>query len=223
MIHDDPVLSAIDKEIAGLEAQLAESVPPNPFCCLIHDKDGALSNAEEAVAAIEAEYEARESGKPSKYAVIAPRIKDAVVEALAAAHPANFERGRLGMLCRVIVASHRRDEAVPVPQEGDGPPSPGARMDDAAHPSLHPSLHPSSKPTQTPSARSLVTPAGRRSFWARPTKRRCGSHTDRRACDAGLPCHLWVEDDRPIGNFAPPFPNHPALSLSAMICVPLLY
>jgi hypothetical protein len=45
----------------------------------------------------------------------------------------------------------------------------------------------------------------------------------RRACDAGIPAHLWVEDDTPIANFAPPFPNHPALSLSAMICVPLLY
>jgi hypothetical protein len=126
----DPVLTAMDKEIAALEWQLADSTPPNPFCYLVADEPGALTSVGEAISAIEAEVEARNSGKSHRYTVIMPYIQDAVVDALAAAHPKHFDRGRLGVICRVVVDSRMRHAAVPEAREDAGPLSVVGRLDD---------------------------------------------------------------------------------------------
>lgn len=44
---DAPILAALDKEIAGLEARLAETEPPFPFTFIVDDAPDALAEIEE--------------------------------------------------------------------------------------------------------------------------------------------------------------------------------
>jgi hypothetical protein len=84
----DPVLRQIDSEISALEAQLADTVELPPFCYVVHSEEAALSDVARAVAAIDAEQEARTNGGAIRRSVtIVPGIKDAVEEVLAAKHP----------------------------------------------------------------------------------------------------------------------------------------
>ena len=83
-----------------------------PFCFVVADEPGAMSDVPAATTALEREREVRgRGGERIAAPTISPSIQDAVEAALEAAHPKQFARPGLAILCHVIVESANRNRA----------------------------------------------------------------------------------------------------------------
>lgn len=102
----------------------------NPFTYVVRDWPGAISDIATAVAAIEAELEARDKGIACSRPVIGPSIQADVEAALHAKYPKRFTRSGVGIIVRTIVDSTMRHSEVPKVGIDAGPSSPIARLDD---------------------------------------------------------------------------------------------
>jgi hypothetical protein len=101
-----------------------EDVDYQPYSVIV--AANGMVNAEDAVAAIERQYST--GGNRVR---ITPDIADSVYEHLAEAHPHLFKKlGRMSVIARVIIDSHRRHEAVPEPLEAASEPAPAHRLAD---------------------------------------------------------------------------------------------
>jgi hypothetical protein len=121
-----------------IRAELAKreeaSANYNPFSVIVQDTPKAMTDVTAAVASIEEQY--KTGGDRVR---ITSGIAESVYEALESRHGPMFKKlGRLSIIARVIVDSHR--SGAPVPQAIDaGPPSPGGaaampvRSDGRAH------------------------------------------------------------------------------------------
>lgn len=98
-----------------------EGASYNPFRFVVKNGSKGVTNVEEAVAAIEAELEARDKDIACASPVIALSIKDAVIAALQAEHPKRFTRPGVGIIVRKLIDSSMRLVPVPAISEYDGP------------------------------------------------------------------------------------------------------